>query len=455
MRSTLHTLLRVEPFAEGEDPDRAPTARCGPEAARRWTPRRFLQNQGTIYLFGLVFMIFAVQDIHAGQPTGTELAYRWIGLVGMSLTYLMTAWAADLRLLWRWAYIGLFVALMLSTIGYAGWGFTNFGVYPSVMIATLIPWRHARWAVLAWNLVVLLTAIPQWSLAPVVLAALGLLFGIAVGGGFEAGRVRHRLQAAEQRVSTLAVAAERERIARDLHDILGHSLTAISIKSGLAARLSEADPGAAREQMTEVEQIARVALADVRATTTGMREVRLASEIASSRSVLMAAGIEATVPSALPPMADAESQLLGFVVREVVTNVVRHAEATRCTIEVHEEGVTITDDGVGMPRVPRRGTGLTGLRRRVADAGGVLVVRPAEGGGTVVRAVLTAPRSAPGRTEPARPEPARTEPARPERSRLQPARPERVVPETARPGPNADPALPASRLDLPSSARTR
>lgn len=400
MRSVLRTLLRVEPFAEGDDPDRAPTAGCGPESARPATPRRFLQNQGTIYLFGLIFMVFAIQDIQAGQPGGGELAYRWIAIAAMSVTYLLTAWAADLSLLLRWCYIGVFVALMVSTIGYAGWGFTNFSVYPSVMIATLIPWRHARWALVSWNLLVLLSAIPQWSLGPVVLGALGLLFGVAIGGGFEAGRVRFRLQAAEQRVSTLAVAAERERIARDLHDILGHSLTAISIKSGLAARLTDADPAAARSQMAEVEQIARVALADVRATTTGMREVRLAGEIASSRSVLMAAGVEAVVPSAVPPMADQESQLLGFVVREAVTNVVRHAEATRCTIEVEDDSVTITDNGVGMSRAPRKGSGLAGLRRRVAEAGGVLVVRPREHGGTVIRAVaVTSKLSLPAAAE--------------------------------------------------------
>lgn len=392
--STLRTLLRTEPFMPGEDPDRAPSAHCGPSASRPGSPRRFLQNQGTIYIFGLIFMAFAIQDIGAGDPGPPELVFRWVVLVGMCLSYAGSAWAADLSLPLRWAYVGLFVALMLSTISYAGWNFTNYAVYPSVMLATLIPWRAARWALLGWNFLVLLSAIPEWSLAPVVLAVMGLLIGLAAGGAFEAGRVRHRLQAAEQRVSTLAVAAERERIARDLHDILGHSLTAISIKSGLAARLTDADPAAARSQMVEVEQIARVALADVRATTTGMREVRLATEIAGSRSVLMAAGIEAVVPSAVPPLADQQSQLLGYVVREAVTNVVRHAEASRCTIEVDDGSVTVTDDGIGMPRAPRKGSGLAGLRRRVAEAGGVLVVRPGDRGGTVIRAVAETSRPA-------------------------------------------------------------
>ncbi|HEY9292442.1 MAG TPA: histidine kinase, partial [Microlunatus sp.] len=176
---------------------------------------------------------------------------------------------------------------------------------------------------------------------------------------------------------------------RDLHDILGHSLTAISIKSGLAARLADKDPAAAKVQMTEVEEIARVVLADVRATTTGMRQVRLASELASARSVLMAAGVEAVTPTALPTLTDECSELLGYVVREAVTNVVRHAEATRCVIKVGDHSVEITDDGVGIGS-RRSGSGLTGLRRRVTDAGGTFAVATPEVGGTAVRAEWSA-----------------------------------------------------------------
>ena len=388
MPQLMRGLLRTEPFGPGEDPRRAPGSYCGPQAARPMTPRRFLQNQGLTYVFGLLFMAFAIQNVGDGDPGPGELTFRWAVLGALALVYLGAAWAADLGLRLRYGYLLLFLALSLGTVPFFGWDFTNFAVYQSILIATLIPWRTSRMLLMAWNVAVLLTAIPERSLTPLVMAAMGLLIGWAVGGGIEAGRIRHHLDAAEKRVSTLAVAAERERIARDLHDILGHSLTAISIKSGLAARLSEQDPTAARLQMNEVEQIARVALADVRATTTGMREVRLATEIASARSVLMAAGVEAVTPTAMHPLSDEDSELLGYVVREAVTNVVRHAEASRCVIEVGDDSVVISDDGSGMPRGPRSGSGLAGLRRRIADAGGVLVVRPAASGGTVVRATL-------------------------------------------------------------------
>ena len=166
-----------------------------------------------------------------------------------------------------------------------------------------------------------------------------------MGAGLEAGRVGAKLSRAEQRISTLAVVAERERISRDLHDILGHSLTAISIKSELAGRLVSSDPPGARAQMAEVED-RPAGLADVRATASGIREVRVATELASARSVLLAVGVEARVPSAVPQLPEGVNELFGYVIREAVTNVVRHSEASQCTIDVGEHHVSVADDGV-------------------------------------------------------------------------------------------------------------
>ena len=224
------------------------------------------------------------------------------------------------------AYVGL-LALFAP---WWGWDFLNYGVYVSIMLATLIPWRQARIAVLLWNALVALTAILSAEITPIYIAMIGAVIGVATGAGIEAGRIGARLHRAEQRVSALALTAERERIGRDIHDILGHSLTAISIKADLAGKLLEHDPAAARAQIAEVSEIARQSLADVRATASGIREVRVTSEIASARSVLLAAGIESSVPSAIEPMPDETSQLFGYVVREAVTNVVRHSEAQRC-----------------------------------------------------------------------------------------------------------------------------
>ena len=215
---------------------------------------------------------------------------------------------------------------------------------------------------------------------------------------------------AERRVSTLAVSAERERISRDLHDILGHSLTAISIKSELAGRLIDANPDAAKAQIAEVEEIARQALADVRSTASAIREVRVAVELAGARSVLLAAGIEAQVPAALPALTDETSELFGFVVREAVTNVVRHSGATRCTISVTEDRVEIVDNGSGL------GSESGGLRPARAGRAGGRGGRGARGGlGARAAAPGSSPCSAgPSPISPRRPAPTpevTTEPA--------------------------------------------
>jgi two-component system sensor histidine kinase DesK len=390
MPNLIRVLLRTEPFVEGEDPDGAPLAYCGDQPARPWTPRRWVQNLGFIFVTGLLFMGFAITPLLDGDPSPLVIGLRVTLLIIICLAYGATPLLADTSLAFRWCYLGAFVLLIAATASYQGWGFVYLGVYVAVVAASLLPWRYARGAVLIWSLAVLVVMIPLRELTPMMISGMSLLAGWGLGISFEAIRIRQRLSAARQRVAVLAVEAERERIARDLHDILGHSLTAISIKSGLAARLAEQDPAAARAQMTEVEQIARVALNDVRATTTGLREVRLALEIAGARSVLMAAGVEAVTPSAVPPMSVQASELLGYVVREAVTNVVRHAEATRCVIAIEDRAVTITDDGTGIRRSGRQGTGLAGLRNRLGTAGGRLIIEPAESGGTVLRAELPA-----------------------------------------------------------------
>jgi two-component system sensor histidine kinase DesK len=395
MASTFVTLLRGVPFDEGADPNAAPCADkdcANPASAYTW--RRAMQNSFWMYFIGLLFMPFAIGDLPGLGADRLPLA---IGiLVAISLCYMGSTVVADASLAARLGYILVELGLIVSASSYAGWGFAGFGVYLSLMIAGLLPWKFSRWGLLVWNVFLVLVAVLTATAGLLAVPLIGLVIGYSIALGTESGRLRRRLgralDQAEHRVSTLAVAAERERIGRDLHDILGHSLTAISVKSGLAARLVERDPVAAGAQIAEVERIAREALTDVRATASGLQEVRLAGEIASARSVLMAAGIEAQTPSALPQLTDEHSQLFGYAVREAVTNVVRHSEATTCTIVADESQLTITDDGIGQIASGKRptagGNGLTGLRRRVADAGGRLSVEPGNHSGTVVRVQL-------------------------------------------------------------------
>ena len=321
-----------------------------------------------------------------------------LGLIAVG--YLLAAWLADTGLTSRWSYVAAYLALLLCSAAVWGWSFANFGVYLAVLLAMLIPWRQSRVAIIAWGLVLLAVSVVSREWTPSYIALISVGLGLATGGLMESARVSGKLRRAEQRVSVLAVAAERERIGRDLHDILVNSLTAISLKSALAGRLVDHDPEAAKAQLSEIADVARQALADVRSTASGYWEVRVAAEVASARSVLLAAGIQARVPAAIPTLSDQVSEVFGYVVREAVTNVVRHSGAHTCTIAVAPDEVSVADDGTGHrgDHPPRTSSGLRGLAERVADRGGRLHVEARPGGGTVVRVELPAPATDPSRT---------------------------------------------------------
>lgn len=171
------------------------------------------------------------------------------------------------------------------------------------------------------------------------------------------------------------------RFARDLHDLLGHSLTVITVKAELAGRLMTRDPAKAAAEVTDIERLAREALADVRATVAGYREVTLAVELSSARSALEAAGIAAELPLALDDVPGERRELFGWVVREAVTNVVRHSRAGRVRVQVSPTSVEVVDDGSGCAGNPAGGHGLDGLRDRLAAVGGRLEVGPVDTGG--------------------------------------------------------------------------
>ena len=222
------------------------------------------------------------------------------------------------------------------------------------------------------------------------------------------GRANQELQAARRELADLAVAEERTRIARDLHDTLGHSLSVIALKSELARRVLPDDPERAAAEIGDVERVAREALASVRDTVSGYRQPTLAMELAGAREALTAAGIDGDVepaPEGLPREVDA---VLGWAVREGVTNVLRHSDAARARIRVivddRVRAVEVEDDGQGVAGAPlgaapngaRAGTGLDGLRERAATVGGSLEAGPRADGGFRLRvSVPVAPAGGP------------------------------------------------------------
>ncbi|MGW1156997.1 sensor histidine kinase [Streptomyces sp. NPDC002519] len=204
------------------------------------------------------------------------------------------------------------------------------------------------------------------------------------------------LRAAREELARRAVEEERLRFSRDLHDLLGHTLSVIVVKSEAARRLAPRDLEAALAQVTDIESVGRQALTEIREAVTGNREGSLATELDRARSALAAAGIEPRVRRSGPPLTPRTEALLGWVVREAVTNAVRHSGAAHCdlTIEGTPERVrlTVEDDGDGAPVRPAPegvgGTGLKGLTERLAAAGGSLRAGPSPHGGFTVTAEL-------------------------------------------------------------------
>lgn len=213
------------------------------------------------------------------------------------------------------------------------------------------------------------------------------------------------LRETQHELAELAVREERSRVARDMHDILGHSLTVIAVKAELAGRLLEAAPAhpataKAAAEIADVEDLARGALEDVRATVSGYRGVSILSELANARTALTAAGIDAELPGAADAVPAKHRELFGWVLREGITNVIRHADANRCVVTLGPAFLQIDDDGVG-PGGPgitgqqaggqlsqRRGNGLAGAGERVEAAGATLSVGHSELGGFRLRLQL-------------------------------------------------------------------
>ncbi|QLE71852.1 sensor histidine kinase [Streptomyces rectiverticillatus] len=190
-----------------------------------------------------------------------------------------------------------------------------------------------------------------------------------------------QLRATREELARSAVERERLRFSRDLHDLLGHTMSVIVVKAEAVRRLAPRDLDAAVGQAADIEAVGRQALTEIREAVTGYREGTLTTELDRARSLLEASGITADLRQSGPPLPPQTAALLGWVVREGVTNVVRHSGARRCTVEVRGETdqvrLEITDNGrgVGSERtVP--GTGLKGLTERMAAAGGHLTAGP-------------------------------------------------------------------------------
>jgi two-component system sensor histidine kinase DesK len=210
-----------------------------------------------------------------------------------------------------------------------------------------------------------------------------VIFIVGFGNLLVSDRIRQMaiVRRAQEDVEELAKVAERERIARDLHDVLGHTLSVIALKSELASKLADRDPARAVQEIREVERISREALTEVRGAVEGYKNRGFSGELREARQALASAGVRLDVQVVDVPLLARQETALALALRETITNVVRHARASVCCValvlERSEVVLTVRDDGVGGP--VKEGNGLMGMRERVMGAGGTLNVDAARG----------------------------------------------------------------------------
>jgi two-component system, NarL family, sensor histidine kinase DesK len=227
------------------------------------------------------------------------------------------------------------------------------------------------------------------AVAATVLTILSI--GVLMTAFGRIARANRELRESREQLARLAVSEERLRIARDVHDLLGHSLSVIALKSELARKLVADDPSRAAAEIDDIQSVSRTALAEVREAVQGYRQVGLAEALENARAALAAAGIGCQVAETdvtLPADVDA---VLAWAVREGTTNVIRHSNALHCEIRIRADGdfaaLEIEDDGSAEPPL-ERGTGLSGLRERAERVRGELEAGARTGGGFRLRVIV-------------------------------------------------------------------
>lgn len=354
-------------------------------------------QQGWVPFYNLGYLIFLFLPLFF-RSAGRENAFGY--LPGMVLPTLLTV-AVFLYLYFR-AYRGSTRVVFTSMLGVAALGYlllpvnafaNTYAIYAIGLAASIggsLLWKFA------WAMAILLGLFagvvflnyPAFMLAITSIIAISVFFGNYFF--IEKARKSAELKLSHEEVRRLAALAERERIGRDLHDLLGHTLSLIALKSELAGKLLDRDLLAARREIDEVTKVARDSLSQVRRAVTGIRAAGLGAELASAKLLLESAGVGFRYTLAEEPLPPEVETVLALCVREAVTNIHRHAHASLASVEFSVANslvsLHIKDDGRGSAFVP--GNGLIGMRERIEALGGRLRIDSKSGQGTHLLAEL-------------------------------------------------------------------
>lgn len=297
-----------------------------------------------------------------------------IGVIAGLIIFLGLYFAAIEAVGTRLVVLSVATLLLSFLLAFTASNWTVIAIYAAAMIANLRPARNAAVWVIAFAVATSALAVMLQQSAFYWVLGVFLMVMVGVGNISRAAleEKNSELSASRDEVRKLAAAAERERIGRDLHDLLGRTLTLIAIKADLAARIADRDVDRAKEEMRDIAAASREGLADVRAAVSGMTGASLSREIAASQTALASAGIASKVEGEAERIDPGSSAVLAMALREAVTNVIRHSGGSSCKIEFRQHAdsleMIVSDDGDGV--AVRESGGIAGVRSRLAAVGG-------------------------------------------------------------------------------------
>jgi two-component system sensor histidine kinase DesK len=332
------------------------------------------RDHGWALYVWLVFLAFFVfKPILDPQTTARDWVITIVALVVFLFLYFRVFWTGP-----PWNYVLITaMAVMGLVLGHRNEGASVFIIFTASFIAWAV--RDLKWALVGIG--ILLTAIMADAFflhAPIGFWVTSMVVSVGVGLSnihfAQRNRADHKLRLANDEIEHLAKVAARERIARDLHDVLGHTLSLIIVKSTLAGKLIEKYPEKAKNEISDIEKVSREAIADIRNTLRGYSSYKLGDELVRARTVLESAGVDVREETMEIAMGAAQESVAALIMREAVTNVVRHAQARTCCLRITASNgdciLEIHDDGRGGSHL--EGNGLRGMRERAEALGGTL-----------------------------------------------------------------------------------
>ena len=380
MSSVTTTMTTSQPSHNDAAVETSASQKEGP-GSRSWHRyRRHVVWDATVWVF---FLVIPLVHLLLGSFAPWQRLLGIAGVMGFIVAYVWAFSTQDTRamragdplpdlpiraLLGKLAGPILFSMMALPALGW--WTAYFFPFFCSLVLFFTTLRRGLPTIITA---VTLLTAASlAWNTHP---ESRWLVLGAALSGlTIVIARIAVELQ--ERRASAereLALVSQREELGRDVHDILGHSLTVLTLKAEVARRLIERDPAASSRELDEVITLARGALADVRSTVTRLRSPDLVSQVEATRTALSAARIRVDVTGSAQDIPERQRAVLAWALREATTNVVRHAHATHVTVHLAPGLLRVSDDGIGLAG-DKPGNGLEGLRSRIEQEGGCLTM---------------------------------------------------------------------------------